>query len=395
MNASEREPPHGFARRLSWRTTTLDRYVLGRFLGIYAANLLSFTLLFVLIDLVSNIERFQKNADGFGDFVAACFAYYTSIVPVIFCQILGPVVAVASAMFTVTLFQRSNEFVPVLAAGRSYQRTLLPILVASAVMSVGTFVIQEAWIPRTADAIRQALERKGRRVIFDDVKYRDAKHGNLIILKAYNRVHQSADEGVLVLPVEKRGRSQYLIAARSMEWRTPEAEGDNYWLLRDVRVQEYDQAGRLVVQEPEGWEGAPPRLDRYFAERRLETSLTPEYIELLEEESVYMSLADLSRQIGDSPDSNRWLMKYMARFSAPATNFLLVLLGVPIIICFGNRNIFVGALAAIVVATLFLFFDSVFQEFGVRGHLPVRVSAWIVPSFFAALGLTFYREMRG
>ncbi len=49
---------------------------------------------------------------------------------------------------------------------------------------------------------------------------------------------------------------------------------------------------------------------------------------------------------------------------------------------------------AVGVATLFFFFHSVFQEFGVRGHIPARVGAWLVPSFFVALGWTFYRGMR-
>ncbi len=366
--------------------------MLSRFLGIYAANLFSFTLLFVLIDLVSNLERINKRSAGFADFIDACVLYYTSIVPVVFCQILGPVVCLASALFTVTVFQRSNEFVPMFAAGRSPQRTLLPVLLASAVLSAGTFVIQEAWIPRTADSIRESLEAKGKDLTYEGIKYRDSEYGNLIVLPSYDRIRQKA-QGVLVLPIWNR--SQYLINAELMEWRKPEVEGEGYWLLRQGRVQEYDKSGQLVRFAREGWESTSSQLDQFFAERRLETSLTPEYIELLKEESVYLSLADLRRRVESSPDSNRWIVKYMARFSGPATSFILVLLGVPALIAFGTRNIFVGALVAICVATVFFFVHAILQEFGVRGHLPARVGAWIGPAAFTALGWTFYRAMRG
>lgn len=392
MDSSENPSRGGRGARLRWRMPTLDRYVLSRFLGIYAANLLSFTLLFVLIDLVNNVERFHKHSEGFADFVDACVVYYTSIVPVIYCQILGPVVCIASALFTVTIFQRSNEFVPMLDAGRSCQRALLPIVLASAGLSVATFVIQEAWIPRTSDSIREGLMRKGKRVVYDGIKYRDAEHGNLIVLPRYDRLRQRA-EGVLVLPIWKSGEYQYLINAASMEWRKPELEGEGYWLLRDGRVQEYDGAGVLVRHEREGWDGNASQLDQYFAERRLETSLTPDYIELLKEESVYLTFSDLGRRVADSPDANRWIIKYMARFSGPATNLILVLLGLPALVGFGSRNVFVGALVAVCVATVFFFVHSVFQEFGVRGHLPARVGAWIAPCAFTALGLTLYREM--
>ncbi len=83
----------------------------------------------------------------------------------------------------------------------------------------------------------------------------------------------------------------------------------------------------------------------------------------------------------------------MARFSGPATSFILVLLGLPALISFRSRNIFVGALVAICVATVFFFVHSALQEFGVRGHLPARVGAWIGPVGFTALGCTLYREM--
>ncbi len=391
MDATENEAHDGPASRLSWRMPQLDRYVLSRFVGIYGANLLSFTLLFVLIDLVNNIERFNKRSAGFVDFVDACVMYYTSIVPVIFCQILGPVVCLASALFTVTVFQRSNELVPMLASGRSHQRTLMPILVASAVLSVGTFVIQEAWIPRTADSIRESQERKGKSLTYEGIKYRDAEHGNLIVLPSYDRIHQRA-QGVLVLPIWNTGMRQYLINAESMEWRKPEAEGDGYWLLRDGRLQEYDSTGQLVPVALEGSETAP-KLDQFFAERKLETTLTPEYIELLKEESVYLSLSDLGRRVADSPDASRWIIKYMARFSGPATSFILVLLGLPALISFGSRNIFVGALVAICVAAVFFFVHSALQEFGVRGHLPARMGAWIGPVLFTSLGCTLYRAM--
>ena len=73
MDATQNEAHADPASRLSWRMSHLDRYVLSRFAGIYTANLLTFTLLYVLIDLVNNIERFNKQSAGFADFVDACF----------------------------------------------------------------------------------------------------------------------------------------------------------------------------------------------------------------------------------------------------------------------------------------------------------------------------------
>ena len=129
---------------------------------IYLANLVSFSLLFVLIDAVSNIEDFLDQSDGILAFLLAIATSYAAVLPVIFCQILGPVVAVSAALFTITTLQRANEFTPILASGRSYQRTLLPVVVGSLVVSVGAFLLQELWIPRTADMLRSAAVNRSR-----------------------------------------------------------------------------------------------------------------------------------------------------------------------------------------------------------------------------------------
>jgi lipopolysaccharide export LptBFGC system permease protein LptF len=129
-----------------------------------------------------------------------CAKYYAAITPLIYCQVLGPVVAVSAALFSVTTLQRSNEFVPLLASGRSYQRAFVPILAASLGISVGIFFVQEFWIPRTVSAVREASESRGGNETTRHVKYLDKQYGNLIVMKEYERYRRRA-KGVDVLPV--------------------------------------------------------------------------------------------------------------------------------------------------------------------------------------------------
>lgn len=382
------------AQLSSW-VPTLDRYVLWRFFAIYVANTICFTVIYVLVDLVNNLERFAHHTEGFMSLLQGCLGYYFAMLPVTFCQILGPVAAVASALFTVTSFQRANEFVPILATGRSYQRTLLPIVVASLFLSVGLFLVQELWIPRTVEAIRQAQETREGEDILKNIKHFDEKRGNFVVIRRYPRF-QNIAEGVLVLPVSphRHHQNQALITAKEMEWT------GNQWMLKDVTVQEYDRHSRLVIgektviTEKDGEETTIPMLSEHFDERPLETRLTPEDLEMYEKEPVYLSLADLRRKIEDAPNANQWLTKYMARFSSPLANFILVLLGLPVIVFYGNRNVFVGAMLAVTVATVYFLIHSFFQELGVRGYLPVRLAAWLAPCLFIALGATNYRRMQ-
>jgi lipopolysaccharide export LptBFGC system permease protein LptF len=378
---------------------TLDRYVLRRFLAIYAANLFSFTLIFILVDSLSHFERFLDVEGGIWRILAACARYYAAITPVIFCQVLGPVISVSAALFVVTVFHRNNEFTPILATGRSLQRSCLPILVASLFLSAGSFALQELWIPRTVGAIRDAVQKVEASSVLKNVKHYDTQHGNLIAFREYDR-HRRTASGVVVLPVLAQEGHEFLIHAREAQWIEPETpvQGSvkGYWLLRDGLVQEYDEKHELVLRkQPPGWKGGgAQRLYGLLAEWKLQSNLIPQDIGTNAEETVQMSLGDLWRKAETAPDQSVWIIKYFARFSYAATNFLLVLLGIPVIAHFTNRNILFGALIAVAVSTSYFVVNSVTQDFGVQGHLSARVAAVLAPCLFLALGTTLYRNMR-
>lgn len=377
---------------------TLDRYILGRFASIYLGCLFSFTLLFVLIDAITHIEDLAKRTEGASELLFVCLSYYSAITPLIFCQVLGPVVAVSAALFTVTTFQRSNELIPILASGQSYQRTLLPIISASMFLSAAVFFVQELWIPRTVAAVREASARRDGSSRTKHFNFLDTTRQNLIVIKEYERYSRRAT-GIDVLPIARGGGAQRVIRAESAVWieNEPGSNSRGYWLLEKGTIQEYDPEGRrLVLQPPPS--GAPPatlaRLDQPFEQLRLETDLLPADVELRKGETVYMTLSDLRRKAMSSLGQSAWYMKYFSRFAYPLTNFVLVLLGLPVIVSFGNRNIFFGAILAVIISTSYFVANSVFQDLGIGGSLPVRVGAGLAPLLFTSLGLTLYRGMK-
>jgi len=377
-----------------FRLDTLDLYIVRRFLTIYAANLVCFNLLFALIDGLGHFRGFTEDRAA-GEAVVTFFGYYAAILPLIFCQILGPVCSVCAALFCVTTFERSNEFVPILASGRSHQRTLSPILAASLAITVGTFLVQELWIPRTVSAIRSAHESL-RRGGDENVMFPDAYHGNLIVFATYDSFERTAG-GVLVIPFPRRpGPAQFYRADKARWIEPPAAEREasqGHWELQNGVVQEYGPDGLLVTQPPES-EGGRPTLWREFERQPLKSTLWPQDIQHRSDEAVYMTLSELRHKADTSPDRSGWQTKYYSRFAYPLVNFVLVLLGLPVIIRFGSRNIFFGALVALAVSTSYFIANSICQDLSIDGVLPVRLGAGLAPIFFTALGATFYRDMR-
>jgi len=370
------------------KPTRLDRYFLSRFGWIFVANLISFTGLFVLVDAVSNMNHFLEQSEGFGAVVKAMARSYGALIPVIFCQVLGPAVTVSAAMFTVTTVQRVNEFTPILATGRSYQRTLLPLVGAAFAISVGVFLIQELWLPRTAAAIRDASKLRKSDDKLEDFKYPDRVNGTLILFREYDRKKQVAT-GVFVFPIfhtDEQDQRTRLIEARKAQW-MPAAAG---WRLVDATVQEYEQ-NRLVV--PKAAE-TTPKLYTHHASMWLETDLLPDEVDNGGQGTGTLPLRVLRRRSEQPVETGSWTVKFLSRFFDPFSNFVLVLVGLPIIVYFGSRNIFVGGIVAVATCTAYFGFNEAAQDLGVRGLIPARVGVLAVPTLFTALGATLYRDMR-
>ncbi|MCH2585880.1 MAG: LptF/LptG family permease, partial [Planctomycetes bacterium] len=199
---------------------TLDLYILRIFLGVYVVNLLSFCLIFVLIDLVENLDNFNRQSGSLGELFSLMLRYYSINLPIVFCQVLGPIVCLTSGLFTITLLQRSNELIPVLANGRSYRRLFLPVLLAAGVISVGTYLVQDFWIPGTREAFREMASKRKGRLEARDLKYEDTQEGILILIRRY-LVNEKRAEGVLVLPTSPGEEPDSVISARQMDWVQP------------------------------------------------------------------------------------------------------------------------------------------------------------------------------
>ncbi len=375
----------------------LDAYIARRFLATYAGNLFVFTLIFVLVDTVAHFDDFWKGERGAAGAFSLWLQYYLAVTPVIFCQILGPVVTVSAALLSVTTFQRSNEFVPILATGRSYQRALRPVLLASAGISLAAFLVQELWVPRTVQSMARVREAvRGSRGALRDVVFYDETFGQLIVFKTYYRNERRA-EGVTVLPTLRKGERHLLIQAASAEWVRPQVSGEDaglgYWLLKDGIVQEWDAEYRLLVRPPPPeLSNARPQLFERFALRDLRTAMIPQDLE--KKEVVQMSLGELRRRAKASGGQNVWSVRYYSRFGYALTNFILVLLGVPVVVAFGNRNVILGALLSVGIATSYFVLNSVFQDLGIRGSLSAALGGGLAPCLFLSLGCTLYREMR-
>ena len=185
---------------------TLDRYLVFSFVRSYLTLLLVAVGMYVLLDLLINLDEFTENrALSFGQVLAVMADYYGYNLPLYFSQLSGPIMAFAGA-FTVAMMLRNNEMTTLVAAGMPLQRLVVPILLSSGLFVSVWMVNREFVLPAFAHKIaRQHDDLTGERT--EGIWF--ARDGNDAILTArrihlregrldYVKIVEPGDEGGLI-----------------------------------------------------------------------------------------------------------------------------------------------------------------------------------------------------
>jgi lipopolysaccharide export system permease protein len=129
--------------------TILDRYLLTRYLQVFAITFLALFGLFVIIDAFSNADDFLDRPEPIWQkllLIGEFYVYRSSL----FLNIVGGTVSVVAALASTALVHRYGELNPVLSAGIPTWRLLRPILIGTAIANVLVSLNEEFIIPEVA-----------------------------------------------------------------------------------------------------------------------------------------------------------------------------------------------------------------------------------------------------
>ena len=124
----------------------LDRQMFLSYLKAYLVCMVSLLGLFIVVDLFMNLDDFTHNTPDFPSLVKYVGTYYAYNTLKVFNSISEAIVLLA-AMFTVGMMQRNNELLPLLSAGVSTRRVVLPVLIGAICVLTLTTLNQEFLLP--------------------------------------------------------------------------------------------------------------------------------------------------------------------------------------------------------------------------------------------------------
>lgn len=353
----------------------LDRYVMWTFLSTFGLVSLFVLGMFVVLDVFSLMDdvleaRDVLSAEGW-TIPGVILAYYSTSIP-IHLRILLPFITLLSATITLIRLMRGNEITPMVVAGRSPSRIVLPIYIIAGLVTLGMLALQEWAIPGMAKSRTSlTMTLKGNpEGELDDVPPLIDGNGNTWSSRSfYPMDREIRNVAVLRYRDPASGRLRGTLVADSAAWRE-DGPGGAGW---------YPENGRLLPVEGSAGFGRIIDLD---PDVPLQTDMTAVELELeiqrdSREVGTMQSISEAARMVDLYPDLPRQGVAFHSLLTWPIANLLLIMLGLPLLFRMGERNMFAGVGASMGICALYFAVDRMFLDLGGRGAMNPAFAAWI------------------
>lgn len=305
---------------------TLDRYIIKQFLQNYVILCVVLAGLYVLVDLIVDLDEFLKagreHADRMGGVLGGTAwvmaDYYGPVLLLIFSAMSGLIV-VAAMGFTIAQLQRTRELTAILASGISLYRVAAPVLIAGFAINLLVLPVQELAIPPLAEKLVRSKSQVGQPTITEKpVHYARDQSGALISASRFS-ASTGEMQGVRIIERDQTGRQMRLILADRAAW----SEASGAWLLEDGR------SFRTLTSDalPDALGGAS--VSRYPTELSPDVLITRQAALFLRLQSI-QDLQDMRSNAALTTEQRAQITQVMwGRFTTLVMGVLILLMGLP------------------------------------------------------------------
>ena len=352
----------------------LDQYLIRQFWTILGISVLGFVSIFVIVDLIENLDRFMDNKVPAG----IVFQYYLYTLPW-FVSIGLPMAMLISTVFSLGSMVKRNEWTAMKASGISLYRVALPLILSGLFMSAGTFVLDNKWVAygneKRFEIDRDYVKRKSRHKLKNTLKniFLQKNISTHISLGKYY-IKKSTGYDLTVVDLETSSIQQR-IDAKKITWNPDSLK----WILTGYSIRNFDEYGvesNVALGE---------------ADTLLALGFLPEEIQQQArkpDELDYFKLTERIKQLkANGVDTLRWEVTRYLKVSFAFTNLIVVLFGIPLVVLKEKNSLSFGAGASVFVIFGYYAFIKFGQSLGFNGIIDPLLSAWLGNILFLAGGI--------
>ena len=297
----------------------------------------------------------------------------------------APVSVLVAVLVTFGVMSKHNEVTAFKACGVSLHRLALPVLVASAALSVALFVFDHYHVVK-ANRVQHAIrnEIKGRPVqtyLRPDRKWIVGRGPRIYYYKYFDPM-ESVMAGVSVYTLDWDAfRLRRHIWAERARW----APALNTWVfengwtrdiqgIREANFYEFQATTFPELDEPPGYFLKEVKQDEQMNFRELAA-----YIAELQQGGF---------------DTTRLQVQFFQKFAVPLFALTMALISVPFAFMVGPRGAMAGVGISFGIAIAYWAVSKLFEQMGNLNQLPAAVAAWSPDALFALAGIYLMGRMR-
>ncbi len=349
----------------------IDSYILKQFIWTFVFAQLALSVIFVIIDLMSNLDRFlDQNATW--TIIAKYYLYY---IPEIL-KLMTPVSTLLSTLFTVGRMSTLNEITAIKSGGISLYRIMLPFIVISLLISFSHLYFN-GWVVPGANQKKYAISHKylsrthaGGPIY--NLYLREEPRTNLIMQYYDSDMKSGSRVAVEYFSSEKAPRLIRRLEANTIRWN----EDKQSWTLIQVIERNYEGINILTKK---------------YDSLHLKLNITDSKIgklKLSPDEMTYDELAQFIEILRSGGRNVTQLMiEYHGNYAFPFANFIVILFGVPFASVKRKGGIAIQIGAALVISFFYILFLKVSQPIAQSLSIEPILAGWTANVIFFLAGL--------
>lgn len=344
----------------------LDRYLIKQFIQSILFGLLAFTLIFVVIDMMENLDDFIDQNVQF----PIIAQYYAVFIPDII-RLMIPVSVLLSSLFTAGKMSNLNELTAMKSSGISLYRFIAPFFIVSFLISIFTVYFAGYIVPMANKHkvyIEQTYMKKNLVYLGGNIFFQDSKT-RIVTINYFDPVSNQANQ-VSIEDFNPNDRTKITgrIDAQRMVYDTVKAS----WTL-------YNGIERKLTDSTESAE-------KFIAKEITDLNFKPADLTKKQRKPEEMTLSELSdyaaEQLRTGNDPTGIRIEYQSRLAFAFSSMIVVLFGLPLTTSKRRGGVALQFGINLMITFVYLVFMKVSQAFGKNGVLDPFITAWFANFIF-------------
>ena len=352
---------------------TLDRYIIGKFLGTFFLTITLILAIAVVFDTSEKIENFIQEGASAKEIIVD---YYVNFV-VYYGNLFSSMIVFIAVIFFTSRMTDKTEIVAILTGGVSFFRLMWPYFVAASIIAGVSFTLGNYIIPKTN------IKRLEFQHTYIDLKkndrfkniHRQIKPGHIIYFENYNSSRYSGYHFTYEVFDDHVLKAKLKADFIRLDTNTQAWVLDNYSMRTiDEHGVEHILSGRQMdtVLDLDA-DDIVPRL------YTTEMMTTPKLNEFIEKE-----------RLRGSENLNYFLMQKYQRTSWPIATYVLTLIGVSLSSRKTRGGVGLNIAFGLVICVSYIFFMQISTTFATVGSLSPLLAVWIPNIIFSVIAVYLY-----